>query len=100
MPRRFTCSDRIQNFAKEKSQEIISKGKADPTQLLTTLGFENITITSVDETDGLRIKLIDGSIVHLRPSGNAPELRCYAEADNYSQAHNCVANSLNKLQEL
>ena len=100
LPQRFTCSDRIQNFAKEKSQEIILKGKADPAQLLTTLGFENITITSVDETDGLRIKLTDGSIVHLRPSGNAPELRCYAEADNYSQANNCVVNSLNKLQEL
>ena len=100
LPKRFTCSDRIQNFAKEKSQEIISKGKADPVQLLTTLGFENITITSVDETDGLRITLADGSIVHLRPSGNAPELRCYAEADNYSQAHNCVVNSLNKLQNI
>ena len=100
LPQRFTCSDRIQNFAKEKSQEIISKGKADPAQLLTTLGFENITITSVDETDGLRIKLTDGSILHFRPSGNAPELRCYAEADNYSQAHNCVANSLEKLQNI
>lgn len=100
LPQRFTCSDRIQNFAREKSQTIISKGKADPAKLLTTLGFENITITSVDETDGLRITLADGSIVHLRPSGNAPELRCYAEADNYSQANNCVVNSLNKLQEL
>lgn len=100
LPQRFTCSDRIQNFAKEKSQEIISKGKADPAQLLITLGFENIKITNVDKTDGLRITLADGSIVHLRPSGNAPELRCYAEADNYLQAHNCVVNSLNKLHEL
>jgi phosphomannomutase len=24
--------------------------------------------------------------VHLRPSGNAPELRCYAEADDESRA--------------
>ena len=100
LPQRFTCSDRIQNFAKEKSQQIISKGKVDPAKLLVKLGFENINITSIDETDGLRMILADGSIVHLRPSGNAPELRCYAEADNYSQAHNCVANSLNKLQEL
>ena len=100
LPQRFTFSDRIQNFAKEKSQEIISKGKANPAKLLVKLGFENITITSVDETDGLRITLVDSIIVHLRPSGNAPELRCYAEADDYSQANNCVMNSLNKLQEL
>ena len=99
LPQRFTCSDRIQNFAKEKSQEIISKGKADPAQLLTTLGFENINITSVDNTDGLRITLVDGVIVHLRPSGNAPELRCYAEADNYLLANDCVVNSLNKLSD-
>ncbi len=31
-----------------------------------------------DMTDGMRITLRDGCIVHLRASGNAPELRCYA----------------------
>ncbi|MET0257036.1 MAG: phosphomannomutase, partial [Methylobacterium sp.] len=29
---------------------------------------------------GVRITAGDGSIVHYRPSGNAPELRCYVEA--------------------
>jgi len=36
--------------------------------------------------DGLRITFANGEIVHLRPSGNAPELRCYAEADNQERA--------------
>ena len=100
LPQRFTCSDRIQNFAKEKSQEIILKGKANPAQLLTTLGIENITITSVDETDGLRITLADGMIVHLRPSGNAPELRCYTESDNYLLANDYAVQILKKLKYL
>jgi phosphomannomutase len=39
------------------------------------LGFDNVEIKSVDETDGLRITLKDGRIIHLRPSGNASELR-------------------------
>lgn len=34
----------------------------------------------VDETDGLRLTFKNGDIVHLWPSGNAPELRVYVEA--------------------
>ncbi|ANU37682.1 hypothetical protein [Vibrio scophthalmi] len=100
LPQRFTHSDRLQNFATEKSQSIIEKGKGDPAKLLALLGFENAEIEGVVETDGLRITLADGQIVHLRPSGNAPELRCYVEADNYILANNCVVNSLKNLQRI
>ena len=72
VPQRFTHSDRIQNFATEKSKAIIAKGKQDPVNLLMQLGFGNVVIKSIDETDGLRITLEDSRIVHLRPSGNAP----------------------------
>jgi len=100
LPQRYTHSDRIQNFATEKSQAIIEQGKQDPAELLTKLGFENSEIKSVDETDGLRITLADGQIVHLRPSGNAPELRCYAEADSYETAHKCVVETLKNIQKI
>jgi phosphomannomutase len=100
LPQRFTHSDRIQNFATEKSQSIIAQGKQNPANLLTQLGFENAVIKSVDETDGLRMTLADERIVHLRPSGNAPELRCYAEAGNYSEASNCVKTSLKNIQKM
>jgi phosphomannomutase len=100
LPKRFTYSDRIQNFATEKSQAIIAQGKNDPANLLTQLGFDNVEIKSVDETDGLRVTLTDQRIVHLRPSGNAPELRCYAEAESYSKAHELVNNSLINIQKI
>ncbi|MFT6920002.1 MAG: phosphomannomutase [Cognaticolwellia sp.] len=100
LPQRFTHSDRIQNFATDKSHRIIAKGKIAPANLLAQLGFDNIEIKSVDEIDGLRIALADELIVHLRPSGNAPELRCYAEADSYTQAHDCVVRSLKNIQEI
>ena len=35
---------------------------------------------------GLRIGFDNGEIVHLRPSGNAPELRCYNEAETPQRA--------------
>ncbi|TON40608.1 hypothetical protein CGH57_23630, partial [Vibrio parahaemolyticus] len=37
-------------------------------------------------TDGLRLELSNSTIIHLRPSGNAPELRCYAEAERMEDA--------------
>lgn len=100
LPQRFTHSDRIQNFATAKSQGIIGQGKKNPKTLLKKLGFENVQIKSVDELDGLRITLVDGRIIHLRPSGNAPELRCYAEDESYLIANDCVTRSLKNIQKL
>jgi phosphomannomutase len=100
LPQRFTHSDRIQNFPTEKSQKIISQGKQDPKKLLTQLGLSEPEIKTVDDTDGLRITLADDRIVHIRPSGNAPELRCYAEAENYLKASECVITSLKNIQAL
>ena len=100
LPQRFTHSDRIQHFATEKSQAIITQGKVNPITLLTKLGFEKVGIENVDETDGLRIKLKNDLIIHLRPSGNAPELRCYAEADSYQEASECVVRALKNIQNI
>jgi phosphomannomutase len=100
LPNRYTHSDRIQNFAIEQSQAIIEQGKLEPAALLIQLGFKDVVIKSIDETDGLRINLVDERIIHLRPSGNAPELRCYAEADNYLTAIECVNTSLQNIQKL
>lgn len=80
-PQRYTHSERIKYFAKERGQSILVNGKANPQGLLLKLGLISHQVSSVDLTDGLRLLLDDGSIVHLRCSGNAPELRCYAESD-------------------
>ena len=63
-----------------------------------SLGFTDLTVTHVDDTDGLRLTLGDGAIVHLRPSGNAPELRCYAEADGHAAAQSVVTRMLAALK--
>jgi phosphomannomutase len=43
-------------------------------------------IVRVNYLDGVRLFFADGDIVHLRPSGNAPEFRFYAEADTPPRA--------------
>jgi phosphomannomutase len=100
LPLRFTYSDRIQNFETERSQKIIAQGKRDPVSFLKKLMLDNIDIKSTDETDGLRITLIDDSIIHFRPSGNAPELRCYAESDGYILSKKYVNECLVNIQKL
>jgi phosphomannomutase len=40
----------------------------------------------VSEVDGLRMTFENDEVIHLRPSGNAPELRCYTEAATMARA--------------
>jgi phosphomannomutase len=58
------------------------------------------TVAEVDETDGLRTRMATGEIIHLRPSGNAPELRCYSEAANPDRAAAIVALTLERARAI
>jgi phosphomannomutase len=96
LPQRFTFSDRIKNVPTQTSQEFVGRfdsgsPEQDINSLNKILGQALGTIVEVDHTDGLRITLANGNIVHYRPSGNAPELRCYTESNSEE-----AAISLNK----
>ena len=43
-------------------------------------------IVQLDYTDGVRISFRNGDVAHVRPSGNADELRIYAMADTQRRA--------------
>ncbi|MEQ4659680.1 MULTISPECIES: phosphomannomutase [Providencia] len=98
LPQRITFSDRIQNFATEKSKSILEKAKENPQHLLQHLGFGDEQLLDLNTIDGLRMTLSNGNIIHLRPSGNAPELRCYAEANDHQTAQLIVQLSLKNIQ--
>ncbi|MCA3963749.1 phosphomannomutase [Vibrio vulnificus] len=100
LPQRFTHSDRIQNFATEKSLAILEHGKMNPEELLLKLGFTDLKVESTNTTDGLRFSLTNDVIIHLRPSGNAPELRCYAEAASFEIAKALVNSVLLRIQQV
>jgi len=86
LPQRFTASDRLQNFATDKSRALLARLLADTPALAQTLAPDAGAVAHINQTDGLRVTLANGDIVHLRPSGNAPELRCYAEASTAERA--------------
>lgn len=97
LPPRYTASDRLQAFANARSGELLrqlSTSKAALAELLGPLCGEAM---EMNQTDGLRITFENGEIVHLRPSGNAPELRCYAEADTQERAAALATACLDRL---
>ncbi|CEE91792.1 Phosphomannomutase [Xenorhabdus nematophila str. Anatoliense] len=97
LPSRYTYSDRLKEFPTTLSQTVLDKGIQAPEKLLASIGLDNHRVIHVDLTDGLRMALDNNTIIHLRPSGNAPELRCYAEADTLCMAKEIVITSLNAL---
>jgi phosphomannomutase len=52
------------------------------------LGFDDIVRINV--LDGVRIYFNNGDVAHIRPSGNAPQLRIYANSDSQARADEIV----------
>jgi len=55
-------------------------------------GFDDVA--RINTLDGVRIWFRNGDIAHIRPSGNAPQLRIYAVADTQARADQIVAQAL------
>lgn len=99
LPVRFTASDRLKNFPIEVSRDLIERASADPTIFLAKLGITT-QVRQINLIDGLRIHLANSNIIHLRPSGNAPELRCYSEATTDEEAREIVTQVLSELKKM
>lgn len=97
LPARFTASDRLRDFPAELGRRRIEALAADPALISATfpgLGEPQ----AIDQTDGLRLTFANDEVVHLRPSGNAPELRCYTEAASAQRASELNAACIRRLE--
>jgi phosphomannomutase len=83
-----TASDRLPNTPAEHSGALLGRlgQEAFRREFLRPIG----TPLAVDAQDGVRIELDGGRTIHFRASGNAPELRCYAEAGSAAEAQDLV----------
>jgi phosphomannomutase len=91
LPQRFTTSGRLKEFPTRRSQEVIAgltggDYNENKRKIENQLGAQFGKVADIDTTDGLRITFESREIVHLRPSGNAPEFRCYNEAGDEGRA--------------
>ena len=91
LPQRYTYSDRIKQIPTDKSRALLAGFDSGDTEIdkksiaiFFNQQFGQVSI--LNRTDGLRITFDNGEIIHLRPSGNAPELRCYSEANSLERA--------------
>ncbi|MBR3670500.1 MAG: phosphomannomutase [Fibrobacter sp.] len=111
LPKRFTLSDRLKEFPTEVSKAKLAEIRE---QKLGAKLFGALTavpskfkpkdgpapkpfhgeVVSVDETDGYRMEFDSGDIVHLRPSGNAPEFRCYVETESKDRSAELLAGCM------
>lgn len=87
LPPRYTASGLLKNCPVEKSAAILAHfttgdEAGDKAALKAAFGgaVSGGDVTAINRTDGVRVTFANGEIVHLRPSGNAPEFRCYTEA--------------------
>ncbi len=92
LPHRYTVSDRIKEFPTEVSMARLAALSPSDIELQKELLSEMFgeisgVVVDVNHTDGLRMTFANEEIVHLRPSGNAPELRCYTEASSDARAN-------------
>lgn len=99
LPDRHTHSDRLQAFATERSRALLSRLVTDR-PLQQQLAGKVSAPQAVDTTDGVRMTFADGDIVHFRASGNAPELRCYAESANLEQAKALCRAALRQVEQI
>jgi phosphomannomutase len=102
LPARFTASDRLKNFATEKSMAVLARFNcgseaADKAAVDALFGDLCGPSASLDRTDGLRLTFANDEVIHLRPSGNAPEFRCYAEAATDARSRELTALALERL---
>ena len=90
-------ADRLEHFPAEKSAALMAYLRKSPANLaafLKTIG----AVSQTSDIDGLRITLTDGRIIHLRPSGNAPEMRCYVEAQTPEAAKAVLKQGLDLIR--
>lgn len=98
LPSRFTFSDRIADFAPERSEPLVAWMTHEPEcDARLNQAFSPIAgsaLIDVNRIDGVRMTFVNGQIIHLRQSGNAPELRCYAEAEDQLRTRTLAVEAL------
>jgi phosphomannomutase len=102
LPPRFSKAGLIDEFPRATSRALVERFSTGDSPVReeairqelagffdTGCGFD--AIVKIDTIDGVRIYFANGDIAHIRPSGNAPQLRLYACADTQARADEIVA---------
>jgi phosphomannomutase len=95
LPERYTQAGMIDNFPVEVSKKVIEQmGSEDAFTLIekfftAELGYAKPV--DINTLDGVRITFSNNEIAHLRPSGNAPQMRIYSVSGSQDRSDEIVA---------
>ena len=98
-PAIVTRADRLQEIPQDKSGPLLNRLTEDAGARVAFLEALGQSEAALNLTDGLRISLAGGGTLHLRPSGNAPELRVYVEGNDARAAESLLQTALAYLAE-
>lgn len=102
LPSRYTVSGRLSDYPTSFSEALLLElleGTRESVLARLSDKFGSIAgrAHDFDTTDGLRITFCGGDVIHLRPSGNAPELRCYTECSSQERSEAINKQVLNMI---
>ncbi|WP_026784820.1 phosphomannomutase [Pleomorphomonas koreensis] len=97
LPPRVMKADRLKKIAPADGARLLAEIDGSR-EARTALDARLAAPVAVDRTDGIRLVLSGGDIVHFRQSGNAPELRCYVETDSAEATDALLADMLAALR--
>lgn len=97
-PARFTAADRLQELPEAAMRALVAELASSKAARADFLGQLGAVEAGCDLTDGVRMTTMDSRIFHVRPSGNAPELQLYVEADDRERLTDALAQGLALLQ--
>jgi len=100
LPKRFSRAALLERFPRSLGLTLVaflSPGASDPQKSTIEESHKRLAhfftremgfgaVIHVDYTDGVRVLFDNGDVAHVRPSGNADELRIYAVADTQVRA--------------
>jgi phosphomannomutase len=90
LPVRPALSDRLAEVPTERTKALVARLVEAPDYAAAYFAPMG-AIESLSVIDGPRFVLAGGDVVHYRPSGNAPELRCYVEGATPGRAAELLA---------
>lgn len=97
LPSRFMRADRLKNIAPKVGNQLVVD-LAGSEALRSRIDAMLADPVEIDTLDGTRLVLRDGTVVHFRQSGNAPEFRCYVETGDRDQTEAVLRSIVSRLQ--
>lgn len=90
----FAGKDRALNSDHSMVKVLLNQKRGLEKFFNPSCGFDSII--HINYLDGVRVTFANGDVVHLRPSGNAPQFRVYSNANSQARASEIVRLSISE----